>query len=60
VDLRDAVIVGAGGVAGSVFASQVALGVDGDLLSALFGGFAVLIAFRTLYRAFTAEPRPAQ
>jgi hypothetical protein len=60
VDLRDAVIVGAGGVTGSVFASQVALGVDGDLLSALFGGFAVLIAFRTLYRAFTAEPRPAQ
>lgn len=59
VDLRDAVIVGMGGVAGSVFASQVALGVDGDLLSALFGGFAVLIAIRTLYRAFTAQPRPA-
>jgi hypothetical protein len=59
VDLKDAVIVGAGGVAGSVLASQVALGVDGDLLSALFGGFAVLIAIRTLYRAFTAEPRPA-
>lgn len=59
VDLRDAVIVGMGGVAGSVLASQVALGVDGDLLSALFGGFAVLIAIRTLYRAFTAQPRPA-
>jgi hypothetical protein len=59
VDLKDAVIVGVGGVAGSVLASQVALGVDGDLLSALFGGFAVLIAIRTLYRAFTAEPRPA-
>ncbi|HEX6147447.1 MAG TPA: sulfite exporter TauE/SafE family protein [Acidimicrobiia bacterium] len=59
VDLRDAVIVGMGGVAGSVFASQVALGVDGDLLSALFGGFAVLIAIRTLYRAFTVQPRPA-
>ena len=59
VDLKDAVIVGAGGVGGSIFASQVALGVDGNLLSALFGGFAVLIALRTLYRAFTAGPRPA-
>jgi len=59
VDLKDAVTVGAAGVAGSIFSSQVALGVDGNLLSALFGGFAVLIALRTLYRAFTAEPRPA-
>jgi uncharacterized membrane protein YfcA len=59
VDLKDALMVGAAGVAGSIFSSQVALGVDGNLLSALFGGFAVLIALRTLYRAFTAEPRPA-
>ena len=59
VDLKDAFMVGAAGVAGSIFSSQVALGVDGNLLSALFGGFAVLIALRTLYRALTAEPRPA-
>ncbi|MGH8950442.1 MAG: sulfite exporter TauE/SafE family protein [Acidimicrobiia bacterium] len=55
VNLRDAVMVGIGGVGGSVLASQVALGVDGQVLSALFGGLAVLIALRTLYRAFTSE-----
>ena len=59
VNLRDALVVGIGGVIGSVFAARVALGVDGGLLSALFGGFAVLIALRTLYRAFTTESQPA-
>ena len=54
VSLRDAVTVGIGGVAGSVLASQVALGIDGQILSALFGSLAVLIALRTFYRAFTA------
>lgn len=59
VNLNDAVVVGTGGVVGSVFASQVALGVDGGILSALFGSFAVLVALRTLYRAFTTQARPA-
>lgn len=59
VDLRDAVFVGIGGVVGSVVASQVALGVDGDVLSALFGILAVIVALRTLYRAWTTKPAPA-
>lgn len=59
VRLRDAVMVGAGGVVGSVAASQIALGVDGRILSALFGGLAVFVAFRTLHRAFTADGRAA-
>ena len=58
VQLREAVLVGAGGVVGAVFASIVALGVDGRVLSALFGVFAVLIAARTLYQAYTSEPQP--
>ena len=59
VDLKDALVVGTGGVFASVFASQVALGVDGRILSALFGGLAVLIALRTLYRALTSGAQTA-
>lgn len=59
VSLRDAVTVGTGGVVGSILASQIALGVDGRVLSALFGGFAVIIAIRTLYQAYTSAARPA-
>ena len=58
VQLRDAVMVGAGGVVGAVVASVAALGVDGRVLSALFGVFAVLVASRTLYQAYTSEPQP--
>ncbi len=59
VRLMDAVMVGGGGVVGSVASSQIALGVDGRILSALFGGLAVIIATRTLYRAWRTEGRPA-
>jgi len=59
VRLHDAVVVGGGGVVGSVVSSQIALGVDGRILSALFGVLAVIIASRTLYRAWHAEGRPA-
>ena len=58
VRLREAVIVGAGGVVGAVLASVAALGVDGRVLSALFGVLAVLVAVRTLYQAYTTEPQP--
>lgn len=59
VRLPDAVVVGAGGVVGSVLASQVALGVDGRILSAMFGVLAMVIASHTLYRAWRQEPEPA-
>ena len=58
VHLREAVMVGAGGVVGAVLASVAALGVDGRVLSALFGVFAVLVASRTLYQAYASEPQP--
>jgi hypothetical protein len=58
VRLQDAVVVGAGGVVGSVLASQIALGVDGRILSAMFGVLAVFIAIRTLYTAWRTEPAP--
>jgi uncharacterized membrane protein YfcA len=55
IRLGDAVVVGSGGVAGSILASQIALGTEGRILSVLFGGLAVLIAIRTLYRAWRLE-----
>jgi hypothetical protein len=55
VHLPDAVTVGIGGVVGSVVASQIALGVEGRVLSAMFGVLAVLIAAQTLYRALRTE-----
>ena len=58
VRLREAVMVGAGGVVGAVLASVAALGVDGRVLSALFGVLAVLVASRTLYQAYASEPQP--
>jgi uncharacterized membrane protein YfcA len=51
-------MVGAGGVVGAVLASMAALGVEGRVLSGLFGAFAVLVAARTLYQAFTTEAQP--
>ncbi len=59
VSLRDAVVVGGSGAVASVLASQVALGVDGRVLSVLFGVLAVLIAIRTLYQAYQTEPQLA-
>ena len=58
VRLREAVTVGAGGVVGAILASVAALGVDGRVLSALFGVLAVLVAARTLYQAYASEPQP--
>lgn len=57
VRLQDAVVVGGAGVVGSVVSSRIALGADGDVLSAMFGVLAVIIASRTLYKAWRAEPK---
>ncbi len=57
--LGDALVVGLAGAVGSVVSSQIALGTEGEVLSALFGGLAVVIAIRTLYRAWKDQPKPA-
>ncbi len=59
VSLTDAVTVGFGGVAGSLLASRVALGIDGRILSVAFGVLAVLVALRTLYRDLIRRREPA-
>jgi uncharacterized membrane protein YfcA len=60
VSLRDAVIVGLVGAVGSVVASRVALGIEGQVLSALFGVLAVVVALRTLYRDVIQHEAPTE
>jgi uncharacterized membrane protein YfcA len=52
-------VVGLAGAVGSVVASQIALGVEGRVLSAMFGVLAVGIAAQTLYRAFRQQSAAA-
>ena len=51
VRLQDGLVVGLGGVVGSLIGSQLALGVDGRTLSLLFGLLVLFVAIRTLFRA---------
>jgi len=57
--LRDGLVVGGAGVAGSIVSSQIALDANPRVLSAMFGVLAVIIASRTLYRAWRPEPQPS-
>lgn len=58
LQIRDSVIIGAGGVFGSIVGVRFALGVDGDTLSTAFGFLVLFVAGRTLYRTFR-RPAPA-
>jgi hypothetical protein len=60
VSLREAVLVGSVGAVGAVFASRFALGMQGDVLSAMFGVLAVLVALRTLYRDLIQNRAPVE
>lgn len=58
VQLQDGLVLGVGGVLGSIVGSQLALGVDGRTLSVVFGVFVLFAAFRTFYRALRPERQP--
>ena len=60
VSLREAVLIGGVGAVGSVLASSFALGIDGQVLSAMFGVLAVVVAMRTLYRDVIQHRGPVQ
>lgn len=47
---RDGLVVGAGGVVGSLIGSRLALGVEGRTLSLIFGFLVLFVAVRSLYR----------
>lgn len=59
VRLKDGLVVGIGGVAGSVAGSRLALGVEGRTLSLVFGYLVLFVSLRMLYRAFRQEGKPA-
>lgn len=52
VDLGDSLVIGLGGVGGSLVGTRLALGVEGQTLSLAFGVLVLFIAARTLYRSF--------
>jgi uncharacterized membrane protein YfcA len=54
--IRDGLWVGAGGSAGALVSSQIALGIDEKLLTTLFGVLLLIVAGRSLANAFQ---RPA-
>ena len=51
VRLKDGLVVGIGGIIGSIVGSRVAIGIDDRTLSLLFGFLVLFVALRTLYRA---------
>jgi uncharacterized membrane protein YfcA len=51
VRLKDGLVVGIGGVVGSVVGSRLALRIDDRTLSLIFGFLVLFVALRTLYRA---------
>jgi uncharacterized membrane protein YfcA len=60
VSLREAVLIGSVGAIGALVASRFALAIQGDVLSAMFGVFAVLVALRTLYRDLVQNRAPVE
>lgn len=55
VDLRDSMIIGLGGVGGSLVGTRLALGVEGQTLSLAFGILVLFVAVRTLFRVLRSR-----
>ena len=55
VRLKDGLVVGAGGVIGSLIGSRLALGVDDRTLSLVFGFLVLFVALRIFYRALRPQ-----
>ena len=58
VRLGDGLVVGLGGVVGSLTGSRLALGIEGRTLSLVFGFLVLFVAVRSLYR--TLRPKTAE
>src|SRR5690606_28116521 len=58
VRISDAAWIGAGGIAGSVVGTRLALGIDGRVLAVAFGVLVLFIAGRTLLKTLRS-PKPA-
>lgn len=58
VHIPDSLMLGAGGVAGTLVGTRLALGLEGRTLSVAFGFLVLFVAIRSLYRI--VRPRAAQ
>lgn len=56
VRLMDGLVVGVGGVVGSLTGSRLALAIEGRTLSLIFGFLVLFVAIRSLYRTLRPEP----
>jgi uncharacterized protein len=56
VRLRDGLVIGAGGVVGSVTGTRLALAIDAPTLTRVFGAAMLLIAARNAYMMLMAQP----
>ena len=59
VRLEDGLVVGGGGVIGSLIGSQFALGVEGRTLSLVFGFMVLFVALRIFYRTLRSQIQEA-
>jgi uncharacterized membrane protein YfcA len=59
VRLKDGLVVGVGGVVGSLIGSQFALGVEGRTLSLVFGFLVLFVAIRIFYRTLRPQTQGA-
>jgi uncharacterized protein len=59
VRIKDGLVVGAGGVIGSLIGSQLALGVEGRTLSLVFGFLVLFISLRIFYRTLRPQTQDA-
>ncbi|MFV1961287.1 MAG: sulfite exporter TauE/SafE family protein [Acidimicrobiia bacterium] len=55
VRIKDGLVVGAGGVIGSLIGSRLALGVEGRTLSLVFGFLVLFVALRIFYQTFRPQ-----
>lgn len=55
VAVREALLLGAGGILGSFAGALIALSLHSDVLEGLFGGFAVIMGARLIWRGITAR-----
>jgi len=59
VRLKDGLVVGVGGVIGSLIGSRLALGVEGRTLSLVFGFLVLFVALRIFYRTLRPQTQDA-
>ncbi len=59
VNVRDGLVMGFAGVISTLIGASLALGLDGQLLTQIFGVFSLVVAARMAWSIRPRSPRPA-